>query len=90
MRKRPWSKWGILISLAGGFMLAGCSQSRENESSEILLAAAARLKNVYEAELIPMFQQPYPQIKVRGTYDSSGKDVYKRQAQRLAGLGDGD
>ena len=29
-------------------MLAGCSQSRENESSELLLAAAASLKNVYE------------------------------------------
>lgn len=82
MRKRPLSKWGILISLAGGVMLAGCSQSRENESSELLLAAAASLKNVYEDELIPMFQQTYPQIKVRGTYDSSGK----LQAQIEGGL----
>lgn len=63
-------------------MLAGCSQSRENESSELLLAAAASLKNVYEDELIPMFQQTYPQIKVRGTYDSSGK----LQAQIEGGL----
>ena len=63
-------------------MLAGCSQSRENESSELLLAAAASLKNVFEDELIPMFQQTYPQIKVRGTYDSSGK----LQAQIEGGL----
>ena len=43
------------------------------ESEEILIAAAASLKNAYEEDLIPMFQERYPQITVKGTYDSSGK-----------------
>lgn len=43
------------------------------ESEEILIAAAASLKNAYEEDLIPMFQEKYPQITVKGTYDSSGK-----------------
>lgn len=51
--------------------------------TEILVAAAASLKNVYEEDLIPMFQEKYPQIRVKGTYDSSGK----LQAQIEEGLG---
>lgn len=43
------------------------------ESVEILVAAAASLKNAYEDELIPMFQEQYPNVTVKGTYDSSGK-----------------
>lgn len=43
------------------------------QKKEILVAAAASLKNVYEEELIPMFQKQYPGILVKGTYDSSGK-----------------
>lgn len=43
------------------------------ESVEILVAAAASLKNAYEDELIPMFQKQYPNVTVKGTYDSSGK-----------------
>lgn len=43
------------------------------EKEEILVAAAASLKNAYEEELIPMFQEQYPNITVKGTYDSSGK-----------------
>ena len=39
----------------------------------ILVAAAARLKNAYEDELIPMFEEQYPGVTVEGTYDSSGK-----------------
>ncbi len=41
--------------------------------TEILVAAAASLKNAYEEELIPMFQEEHPEIIVTGTYDSSGK-----------------
>ncbi len=50
-------------------------QSKANQAKEgrILLAAAASLKNVFEEELIPMFQEQYPDITVTGTYDSSGK-----------------
>lgn len=39
----------------------------------ILVAAAASLKNAYEEELIPMFEEQYPGVTVEGTYDSSGK-----------------
>ena len=48
----------------------------------LLAAAAASLKNVYEEELIPMFEERYPNIMVEGTYDSSGK----LQAQIEEGL----
>lgn len=48
-------------------------KSTKAESEEILIAAAASLKNAYEEDLIPMFQEKYPQITVKGTYDSSGK-----------------
>ena len=43
------------------------------EETEILVAAAASLKNAYEEELIPMFQDKYPGVTVKGTYDRSGK-----------------
>lgn len=43
------------------------------QETEILVAAAASLKNAYEDELIPMFQDKYPGVTVKGTYDSSGK-----------------
>ena len=39
----------------------------------ILVAAAASLKNAYEDELIPMFEEQYLGVTVEGTYDSSGK-----------------
>lgn len=38
----------------------------------ILLAAAASLKNCFDNELIPMFQEKYPNITVEATYASSG------------------
>lgn len=41
--------------------------------TELLVAAAASLKNAYEDELIPMFQEKNPGVTVKGTYDSSGK-----------------
>ena len=40
------------------------------EETEILVAAAASLKNAYEEELIPMFEEQYPGVTVKGTYDS--------------------
>lgn len=45
----------------------------EGEPVEVLVAAAASLKNAYEEELIPMFEERYPGVSVEGTYDSSGK-----------------
>jgi len=39
----------------------------------IMIAAAASLQNVFEKGLIPEFENIYPNIKVTGTFDSSGK-----------------
>ncbi|WP_300382076.1 molybdate ABC transporter substrate-binding protein [Clostridium sp.] len=63
------------------FSLAGCSKDQApNEvnntsvkESTITVAAAASLKNCMDEKLIPMFQEKYPNIKVQGTYDGSGK-----------------
>ena len=43
------------------------------EETEILVAAAASLKNAYEDKLFPMFEEANPGVTVKGTYDSSGK-----------------
>jgi len=43
------------------------------EETTILLAAAASLEYCMKDELIPMFEEANPGIKVEGTYDSSGK-----------------
>ena len=48
-------------------------EAAPGQDTEILVAAAASLKNAYEEELIPMFQDKYPGVTVKGTYDSSGK-----------------
>lgn len=52
---------------------AESADASAGEAEEILVAAAASLKNAYEEELIPMFQEQYPSVTVKGTYDSSGK-----------------
>ncbi len=43
------------------------------EQETILLAAAASLKNCMDDELIPLFEEKNPNVKVDATYDSSGK-----------------
>lgn len=63
------------------FTLIGCNKTENKNDKEkvnekevtITLAAAASLKNCMDEKLIPMFQEKYPNIKVQGTYDSSGK-----------------
>ena len=42
------------------------------DGQEVNLAAAASLKNVYDNELIPMFEEKYPGVTVTPTYASSG------------------
>lgn len=39
----------------------------------VTIAAAASLEKVFNDELIPMFNEVYPDVTVEGTYDSSGK-----------------
>ena len=52
---------------------AAAGKTGSGEKTEILVAAAASLKNAYEEELIPMFEAQNPGVTVKGTYDSSGK-----------------
>ncbi|WP_019228323.1 molybdate ABC transporter substrate-binding protein [Sedimentibacter sp. B4] len=75
----------LIVCLVLGF--SACSKNAEpdenkgssmNESEPavnetLLVAAAASMKNCFEDELIPMFEEKYPNIKVDATYDSSGK-----------------
>lgn len=49
------------------------TEAEAQGETELLVAAAASLKNAYEEELIPMFQEQNPGVTVKGTYDSSGK-----------------
>ncbi len=68
MRRRLAGWMGMVLTAAA---LAGCSAAPKETT--ILVAAAASLKNAYEEELIPMFQEKYPGVTVTGIYDSSGK-----------------
>lgn len=49
------------------------TSATENTSVTITLAAAASLKTVFEEDLIPMYEQTHPNVKIEATYDSSGK-----------------
>lgn len=69
-----------VLSGCSGFWKAETTASAETTKAqileseeEILVAAAASLKNAYEEKLIPMFQEANPGVTVKGTYDSSGK-----------------
>lgn len=58
----------LLISL-----LIGCANQGDSDDLTITLAAAASLKNALDEDLIPIFEDANPGIKVQATYDSSGK-----------------
>jgi len=68
----------VVFILILGLILTGCTPSKENETEKtdeanLLIAAAASLEYCMKDELIPMFEELNPGIKVEGTYDSSGK-----------------
>ena len=46
---------------------------KKEETTTITLAAAASLEKCYTEKLIPMFEEENKEIKVEGSYDSSGK-----------------
>jgi molybdate transport system substrate-binding protein len=69
----------VIISIgsvsAGFFDFLGGNNSTSNANltgQEVNLAAAASLKNAFDKDLIPMFEQKYPGVKVTPTYASSG------------------
>ena len=45
----------------------------EPKTAEIKIAAAASLEKILTQKLIPIYQQSHPDIKISGTYASSGK-----------------
>jgi molybdate transport system substrate-binding protein len=77
-------KFAVLLVAVMATGLLGCGSSGQAQTGDttILVAAAASLKNAYEDELIPMFEEQNPGVTVEGTYDSSGK----LQAQIEEGL----
>lgn len=54
------------------FSLTACHSQVQSQET-ITIAAASSLKNTFENELIPLFNEMYPDIKVNGIYDGSGK-----------------
>lgn len=68
---------GVIIIIAAICIGYGAFSGAFNGSGDLNgqtvdLAAAASLKNVYDDELIPMFEEKYPGVSVKGTYASSG------------------
>ncbi len=63
----------MLLIICLVFSLTGCSDNTATDRSTITLAAASSLKNCIDDVLIPMFNEEYPDIQVKATYDSSGK-----------------
>ena len=59
-------------SYAAGWFSPSSTDPATIQGEEVNLAAAASLKNVYDKELIPMFEEKYPGVKVTPTYGSSG------------------
>ena len=59
---------------AGWFDFLGGDASGDDSlnGTDVKLAAAASLKNVYDDKLIPMFEEKYPGVTVTPTYASSG------------------
>ncbi|HOO27274.1 MAG TPA: molybdate ABC transporter substrate-binding protein [Lachnospiraceae bacterium] len=49
------------------------ASSEESISGELMIAAAASLENCLTTDVLPMFNEKYPNITVTGSYDSSGK-----------------
>jgi len=64
----------ILLILIVAFTRApGAQAPAAVPGGEILIAAAASLQNAFEKDLIPLFNKEYPDVKIVGTYDGSGK-----------------
>lgn len=69
MKKRICLILAICCSILS---FAGCSNMTKTEVT-ITVAAASSLKNCLDDKVIPAFNAKYPNVKVKTTYDSSGK-----------------
>ena len=76
----------LVMSAALGLVACGSSGTGQEAPQEadveaeteavggtLTLAAAASLEKVFTEELIPMFNEQYPDVLIEGSYDSSGK-----------------
>lgn len=48
-------------------------QEADTIGGTLTIAAAASLEKVFTGQLIPLFQEQYPDVVIEGSYDSSGK-----------------
>lgn len=78
-----------VLAVSMVFGVTGCqSTSNEKDSSKeesvtLSLAAAASLEKCFNEKLIPMFEKEHDNVKIEGSYDSSGK----LQSQIEQGMG---
>lgn len=79
MRKSKFIICCIVISIIIA-SITGCGKDSVQPQTEdttktetIIIAAAASLEHSMTDYIIPLFEKKYPEIKVEGTYDSSGK-----------------
>lgn len=67
----------MIAAVVTAVLFVGCGTAEvpetETASGELMIAAAASLENCLTKEVIPMFNEKYPDITITGTYDSSGK-----------------
>lgn len=63
----------IMAIQATAFGTSAKAENKTKENVTLTLAAAASLQYAFKEELIPLFEQENPNIKVEATYDSSGK-----------------
>ena len=64
----------LVLALALALSMAPAAPAKGAEAeTTIVLGAAASLKYVFDDQLIPLFEEQHPGIKVEATYDSSGK-----------------
>ena len=64
----------LLLMLCMVCVFAGCSSTpKPAEKKTIKIAAAASLEKILVQKLIPMYQEANPNVKLEGTYASSGK-----------------
>ncbi len=63
----------IISSFTGCETKENSSEDSGKKDTSLLIAAASSMEASLEKSIIPLFEENYPNIKVQGTYDASGK-----------------